>query len=117
VRSPEGWRIGIFWGALVGYFDLWIFLLWPFFGADRLRSLEYERAFTAVIATVPMFAYVVMGLWRREDYIVWLGLGVTALTLIGLFFVPAWFFLWMAGLGGGALLLTGVLARRQWRRA
>ena len=38
-------------------------------------------------STVPMFAYVVMGLWTRDRLFVWLGLSVTVTTLAGYFLV------------------------------
>jgi hypothetical protein len=114
VASPEGKRVGILWGALFGYFYLWMFLLGPMFDHKRLYSTP---ALTAVVSTVPMLAYVIMGLWGCGNYMIWLGLGVTVLTVVGLVLVPAWFYLWMALFGGGALFLAGILSRRQWKKA
>jgi hypothetical protein len=115
VTGPEGKRIGIFWGLLYGYFYLWMFLLHPlFFNVNQFYSSPNA---IAVVTTIPMFAYVVMGLWGCGNYMIWLGLSVTVLTVIGLLFVTAWFYLWMALFGGGALFLAGILARRQWRKA
>jgi hypothetical protein len=70
--------------------------------------------FGAIQATIPMFAYVVMGLWL-DHFILWIGLAVTALTLVGLFFLQPYFWLWMAVTGGGMLLGTGLYIRYQWK--
>jgi len=117
VASPEGKRIGIFWGVLFGYFYLWTFLFASLIDWKQGFTPRHHRIFTAVAATVPMFAYVVMGLWGCGNYMIWLGLGVTVLTVVGLFAVPSFFYLWMAVFGGGALFLAGVITRRRWRKA
>ena len=72
------------------------------------------RAMTAVAALIPMFVYVVTGLLERDNYMLFLGLGVTAVTVLGFFAVPQYFYLWMAAFGGGALLITGLVTRRKW---
>ena len=41
-----------------------------------------------------------------------IGLGITALTLIGYFFAGDWFNLWMAVVDGGGLILGGLWMRR-----
>jgi hypothetical protein len=53
-------RIWLMWGLLAVYVDLWIALLWPFL---QPSGPAFSRHFCAVATTVPMFAYVVMGLW------------------------------------------------------
>ena len=60
-----------------------------------------------------MFAYVVGGLWLGR-FFVWLGLGVTAVTLVSLFALPDYFWIVMAVIGGGAMLLSGLHMRRTW---
>jgi len=117
ISSADDKKIGILWGAAFGYFYLWIFLLYPAIDFDRLYSLQGERIMTALVSTVPMFVYVLMGLMGCGNYMIWLGLAITALTVVGLLFIPAFFFLWMALMGGGGLLLAGVFARRQCREA
>jgi len=104
-------RIGIMWGLLAVYVDLWLAPLWPFLNPN---GIAFWRHFTAVISTAPMLAYVVMGLWL-DNCMVWLGLGITALTVIGLLLLPGGFFLWMAAMGGGTLIATGLIIRRRWR--
>lgn len=114
VSGPEDKRIGILWGVLFGYAFLWTMLLWPFIDANRFLASPRP---TALISTVPMAAYIMMGLWGCGNYMIWLGLSMIALTLIGLFLLPAWFYIWMAVFGGGALLIAGIHSRRQWRQA
>jgi hypothetical protein len=97
-------RVGLFWLILFGYAIVWVVLLRPV-------SSEAVGAFWA---TIPMFAYVVGGLWFGR-FFVWLGLIVTALAVAGFFLLPAWFDLWMAVTGGGALILSGLFIRKFWR--
>jgi hypothetical protein len=119
VRSPEsgriGGRIGATWGLLYLYVYLWIGLLWPFL---RVRGHEQSQMFYrhlgAIAGSIPMFAYVVMGLWLAS-FMLWTGLAVTALTILGLILVPAYFSLWMAVLGGGTLIGTGLVIRNRWK--
>jgi hypothetical protein len=97
-------RVGLAWMILFGYAIVWIVLLQPTNG----------NAVGAFWATVPMFAYVVGGMWFGR-FFVWLGLIVTALAVGGFFLLPKWFDLWMAVTGGGALILSGAYIRKYWR--
>jgi hypothetical protein len=106
VKSPHNKRFGLNWLILFIYAILWLTLLWPW--------NEYQ--INAFMASIPMFAYVVMGLWA-DRVLLWLGIVVTLLIIIGFFlfhFQPA-FWLWMAILGGGALAGTGLYIRKAWR--
>jgi hypothetical protein len=58
-----------------------------------------------------MLVYTIMGLWFGWAFVA-IGLGITALTLIGYYFVGAWFDLWMAVVNGGGLILGGLWMRR-----
>jgi hypothetical protein len=58
-----------------------------------------------------MMIYTIVGLWFGWAFVA-IGLGITALTLIGYFFVGAWFDLWMAVVNGGGLVLGGFWMRR-----
>ena len=51
------------------------------------------------------------GLWVGSAFIA-IGLGITALTLIGYFFIGEAFPLWMAFVNGGGLMLGGLWMRR-----
>ena len=59
-----------------------------------------------------MLFYTIAGLWFGYAFIV-IGLGITALTLIGYFFIDGAAFLpWMAFVNGGGLILGGLWMRR-----
>ena len=58
-----------------------------------------------------MLVYTIAGLWVGYAFVA-IGLSITALTLIGYFFVGAWFEPWMAVVNGGGLMLGGLWMRR-----
>jgi hypothetical protein len=58
-----------------------------------------------------MLVYTIAGLWIGYAFVV-IGVGVTALTLVGYFFVGDWFEPWMAVVNGGGLILGGLWMRR-----
>jgi hypothetical protein len=115
VKGGAGRRLGLLWLFLLGYAGLWAWLLSPFVAAQgQEQSLALWRHVTAIGVTVPMLAYVVIGLWL-ESFLIWVGLAVTALTVLGLFLTPGYFFLWLAVTGGGTLLGTGLFIHNRWR--
>ncbi len=115
VKSTIGKRVGVFWWLLYAYVYLWIGLLFPFIEVHgHAESVMFWNRFGAIAATVPMFAYVVTGLWL-EHFMVWLGLAVTALTILGLFLLQPYFYIWMAVVGGGTLAGTGLFIRNRWK--
>lgn len=58
-----------------------------------------------------MLFYCVAGLWFGRAFI-YIGLGITALTLIGYFFITGDLFLiWMAMVNGGGLIVSGLWMR------
>ena len=58
-----------------------------------------------------MLVYTIAGLWIGYAFVA-IGVGITALTLIGYFFAGDWFNLWMAVVDGGGLVLGGLWMRR-----
>ena len=58
-----------------------------------------------------MLIYTIAGLWAGYAFVA-IGLGVTAMTLIGYFFAGGAFELWMAFVNGGGLILGGLWMRR-----
>ncbi len=98
-------RILIFWLILAAYAVVWMLLLRPISGMQ-------VGAFLVMVA---MLGYVVIGLWTGSLFMLWLGLAVTALTLVGFYSVPGWFNLWMALTVGGTSLGTGLYVRIRWR--
>jgi hypothetical protein len=69
------------------------------------------RELNAFWATYWMLLYSIAGLWLGFGFLA-IGLGITALTLIGYFFAGSWFELWMAFVNGGGLILGGLWMRR-----
>ena len=100
-RSALGWRYAAVMGAILAFFVAGAFVLTPVTGRQ-------------VAAIIPLFValmYVLRGIWAGPRYIV-AGIAVAALTLAGFFLLRDHFSLWMAGVGGGALILAGVWLRK-----
>jgi hypothetical protein len=100
-----GWRIAALWILLFAYIMIWLFLLTPFSGMQC----------NAFISTAGMFACVVMGLWFKSTFMIVLGLALTGVTLVGFYLLTPYYCLWMAIMGGGSLLGTGLYIRIRWR--
>ena len=107
--DPNMSKIGWFWVILVGYATLWAYILYP--GAEVRDFADGMRRMSAFLTTIPMFAYTIGGLWFGRFY-VFLGLIVTAFTMIGFLFMPEYFWLWMAAFGGGALFASGIYMKQ-----
>lgn len=58
-----------------------------------------------------MLFYTLAGLWFGTAFVA-IGLGITALTLIGYFYIGEAFPLWMAFVNGGGLIVGGLWMRR-----
>lgn len=58
-----------------------------------------------------MLFYTLAGLWFGTAFVA-IGLGITALTLIGYFYIGSAFPLWMAFVNGGGLIVGGLWMRR-----
>jgi len=118
VKRPGAWRYGVFWGVIFFYAILWMNLLvpvkWPETAQQWVSFEPTFRRLTAYFHTIPMFAYVIGGLFAGRFFIA-LGLLVTALILVGFCWVPDYFYLWLAITGGGSLILSGVFIRKFWR--
>jgi hypothetical protein len=109
-RNPAdkrlGLRIGLFWPLVFAYAYVWLTIFKPQSGIEL----------NAFLATVVMFAYVVIGLWFDSWLMVALGLVVTATTLVGFHLIPCdYYSLWMAFAAGGSLLGTGLYMQLRWR--
>lgn len=72
------------------------------------------KSMYAYFALVAMQGYVIGGLWS-DTYLLWVGLLVTVLLLVGIFAFPGLFWIWMAVFGGGTLVATGFYVRHFWR--
>ena len=108
IRSPFDKR---FLGALACLLEFGA--LWPFvLGVGGGPSADI-RVF-AFIALLVMQLYVLAGIWF-DNYLLAIGLGVSALILTGLFVFPQIFWLWFAICCGGPVVLSGFIVRFWWR--
>ena len=55
--------------------------------------------------------YALVGIWSAGRRLVILAALIAVLTLIGFFYLPVYFGLWMAAVGGGGLILGGLWLR------
>jgi hypothetical protein len=55
--------------------------------------------------------YAIVGIWTGGRRLIVLSALIVALTLVGFFYLPAYFALWMAVVGGGGLILGGLWLR------
>jgi hypothetical protein len=105
ISERMGLRVFLLWLLVGVYASVWLSLLSPW------KSIQL----CAFLCTLAMFGYVVIGLWFASYFMLWLGLAVTAGTLVGFYFFTDYFYLWMAPMGGGALLGTGLYIRLRWK--
>jgi hypothetical protein len=80
-----------------------------------LFTIMPPRSGLQVGAIIPIFfglCYAIGGIWKSGARFVMLGLAVGVLTVAGYFWLTQYFLLWMAAVGGGALILGGLWLRR-----
>jgi hypothetical protein len=89
------------------------FLLFIAFGMFTcwLAHFATPRQIGTFWAMYFMLVYTAAGLWVGHAYVA-IGLSITALTLIGYFYLGDWFEPWMALVNGGGLILGGLWMRR-----
>jgi len=107
VRSPATVpmvrRVGLFWLLLV-CFALAVIAV--------ARPTDGKQA-TLLVILLLMLGQMAMGLLFSFSN-VWWSLLVAALALVGYFFLPGIFYLWMAILGGGVMIALGLYIRFRW---
>jgi hypothetical protein len=103
LRSTSGKNIAFFWLLIFLYCAAAIGVAWPVDG----KQLAMFFIFFASLG------WVAMGLLLSFAS-AWWGLGLVGLSLIGYFFLPAFFYLWMAILGGGGMIGLGIYVRNRW---
>ena len=86
---------------------IFVFFCATFFVMAPANGRQIAAFIPLVVATV----YVLLGIWVGPRYAV-AGIVVAALTLIGFVLLGEHFFLWMAGVGGGSLVLAGIWLKR-----
>ena len=89
------------------------FLLFIGFGIFTAKWLGHfsPRQLGTFWAIYFMLAYTLVGLWVGYAFVA-IGVSIIALTLVGYFFIDAWFQPWMAVVNGGGLMLGGLWMRR-----
>jgi hypothetical protein len=95
------WRYAATALAIFSFFAATFFVMWPVSG----------RQISAFIPLVVALLYVLGGIWSGLRYVV-AGIAIAALTLAGFFFLREHFLLWMAVVGGGALILASIWLRK-----
>lgn len=103
VRSPHGWRLGVFWLLLFAHGGLMMWVLWPLAG-DR-----YMMFATLLVS----MGYSLIGLWISTPLAV-IGISISVLAVIGWLFVPAFLGYWLAIVGGGGLIVAGIYVLKAW---
>lgn len=86
-------------------------LLVFFLATFLVMAPQTGRQISTFITLTVALAYAVVGQWAGSRWIV-AAVAVCTLSLIGYFFVPAYFNTWMGLVGGGALVLSGLWLRR-----
>ena len=67
-----------------------------------------EAQISAFFPILVALFYSLVGIWTRGTRILFAGIAVASLTLGGYFLLPQYFTLWMAVVGGGALIIGGL---------
>jgi DNA-binding MarR family transcriptional regulator len=97
--------MGGLWLALRACVGLLVWIAWPM-PPDRL---------VLFITVAISFGHVFAGLWL-SPVLLWSGLGLTALAILGWLPVPAYLGYWMAFLGGGGLIGLGIHILSAWKQ-
>ena len=100
-ERPSDWR---YLGTFIAVF-LFIFAL---FAVMPPQTNAQAGAFFPLLVAL---MYALVGIWARGLRLLITGVVLAALTLVGFFYLPAYFLLWMAVVGGGGLILGGVWLR------
>ena len=97
------------WDRRIGYAVL-VLVVFGIYWASLIGGTR-GRELSAFWPTLFMFGYVVAGFWIGRFFTI-CGVVVTALTLVGYFWLGEWFYLWMAAVNGGSLIAGGLWLRR-----
>lgn len=100
--APGGWRYAAT-ALAVFLFIVSLFMVMP------PRTDAQAGAFFPILVA---FAYGVMGIWTGALRLILAAVAIAVLTLGAFFWLPQLFMLWMAVVGGGALILGGIWFRR-----
>jgi len=104
-EAARGRGIGVRW--IVSLIAFWVFVV----AVMAVMRPVNPVASGAFIPLVVALAYALFGIWRGLRFL-YAGIAVAALTLGGWFWLPEYFLLWMAAVGGGSLILAGLWLRK-----
>ncbi len=76
-----------------------------------LPPLKTDAQFGAFFPILVGLYYALIGIWTRGVRMIVLSVALGVLTLFGFFHIQHDFELWMAGVGGGGLILGGLWLR------
>jgi hypothetical protein len=108
-------RVGLFFWALIIYSGVLFALVVPLLQHAESSPLRIGEQFTLWWVATFMFGYAVVGLWFRLGQLVGVGVAVTAIALLGYYVLPNYYYLTMALLGGGTLVVHGLVWLRPSR--
>lgn len=97
-----GTQLGIFNGVLYGFAILWL-IIFPL--------TPHQVAMLWV--TIVMFSTIIAGAWLRIPLSIGLGVGITAVSVLGYYLLPSYFYLWEAVFAGLPLVAVSVYYLRQ----
>ncbi len=104
-----GWgkaRIAVRWRFYAAILTLFLFVSGTYLVLPPSHPIQFETFPPLVVA----LAYALVGIFWLPRFL-WLGALVFGLTLGGYVWLQPWFAFWMAGVGGGSLILGGLWLR------
>ncbi len=100
-NAKQGVRIMAMWLVMLAYASAVLAVMRP------VNDNQVGAFFPLIVA----FLYTMMGIWMGLRFVI-AGVAIAALTLGGYFLLASHFSLWMAFVGGGTLIATGLWLRK-----
>lgn len=100
-NAKQGVRFVAMWLVMLAYASAVLSIMQPVTG----------NQVGAFIPLIIAFIYAVMGIWAGVRFLI-AGAAIAVLTLGAFYLIPAHFSLWMAFVGGGTLIATGLWLRK-----
>jgi len=100
-KINQGWR----------WLGSFVVIMAFFVAVQLIMQPTAERQVVSLMALIVSMFYVLRGLWGSAR-MGWAGVVLAALTVFGFYEVQTHFDLWMAVVGGGAMILAGFWMRR-----
>jgi hypothetical protein len=101
VGRAKALRIGMTWLAV------WFFVVATFFVMKPVNPMAAGAWIPLIVALL----YAIVGIWKGVRFL-YAGIAVAVLTLGGWLYLREFFLLWMAFVGGGALMLAGLWLKK-----